>query len=282
MPHKQEARPSGVMRTPTAAIVVAPWQGSTSAGKRPPRHSSGFATLRELLAARDILVLARRTAGLSQEQLAVRLGRPRSTVARWELGEMEPSYAAVMAVIDACGFSAMIELGNADASYLGHVGDMLRLEPLERLRRLGGEHRVAQALRLARVDVDGVLFGDVAAALCGWPLMFPPTGPLELCAADQAQELTDVDVVKWPPGTRGLGDVRRDRERISFADGLGLWVASPVDLLRIENARGRGVQALAITAVLEHRRRWPDGQPPPRDYTEADAAAAIETWLTRA
>ncbi|MDQ6745192.1 MAG: helix-turn-helix domain-containing protein [Actinomycetota bacterium] len=47
-----------------------------------------------MLSARDVLVAARRTAGLTQAQLGERLGRSRSTVARWELGEMEPSYAA--------------------------------------------------------------------------------------------------------------------------------------------------------------------------------------------
>lgn len=196
---------------------------------------------------------------------------------------MEPSYAAAIAAVEACGFSAMIELANADSSYLGHVGEMLRLEPLERLRRLGGENRVEQVLRLGASDVDGVLFGDVAAALHGWPLSLPPTGPLELCAADTTPGLADLDVevVECPPGTAGLGDLRRDRERVPIGSELGLSVASPIDLLRIENARGRGVQALAVTAILEHRRRWPGGPPQPRQYTGAEAAEAIETWLTR-
>ncbi len=199
---------------------------------------------------------------------------------------MEPSYAAVMAAIEACGFSAMIDLANYDASYLGHVGDMLRVEPLERVRRLGGEDRAEQARRLAAIEVDGVLFGDVAAALCGWPLMFPSQGSIELCAV-VALDLVDVDadvdvdVVECPPGTRGLADLRRDREWVTLGDGIGLWVASPLDLLRIERARGRRVQAGALAAVVEYRRRWPDPRPEPRRYTEQEAAAAIERWLTR-
>jgi hypothetical protein len=195
---------------------------------------------------------------------------------------MEPSYAGVMAVIEACGFSAMIDLANYDASYLGHVGDMLRMEPLERVRRLGGEHRAEQARRVAAIEVDGVLFGDVAAALCGWPLMFPSQGSIELCAVvPLARDLVDVDVVACPPGTRGLADLRRDREWVTLGDGIGLWVASPLDLLRIERARGRRVQAGALAAVVEYRRRWPAPRPEQRRYTEEEAAAAIEGWLTR-
>ncbi len=44
-------------------------------------HSPAYAALRELL------VAARRTAGLSQEDVARRLGRPQSFVAKYEGGE---------------------------------------------------------------------------------------------------------------------------------------------------------------------------------------------------
>ncbi len=194
---------------------------------------------------------------------------------------MEPSYAAVMEAIEACGLSATMDIANADSSYLGHVGEMLRMQPLQRLRRLGGEKRAEQALRLAVSDVDGVLFGDIAAALQGWPLMLPLDAQLELCSAEAVQHPGGVVVVERPPGTRGLGDLRRHRERIAIAGDDDLWVAAPLDLLRIERARRRYVQAGALAAVVEHRRRWPGGPPPPRDYTEVQAAEAIEAWLAR-
>lgn len=44
-------------------------------------HSPAYAALRELL------IAARRTAGLSQEDVARRLGRPQSFVAKYEGGE---------------------------------------------------------------------------------------------------------------------------------------------------------------------------------------------------
>lgn len=233
------------------------------------------------MAARDILVLARRTAGVSQAELGARLGRPRSTIARWELGEMQPSYAAVAEAIEACGLSATLELAGADGSYLGHVGEMLRLPPIDRVRRLGGARRAEQLAGLAEAGVDAIVFGDVAGALCGWPLTLPATGPLELCSARRLDEdLGDVDVVERPPGTRGMGDLRRDRERIDLGDARRAWIASPLDLLRIERARRRHAQVGALAAVLEHRRRWPDGPPPARHYTDEQAASAIDAWLT--
>ncbi|HEY5431509.1 MAG TPA: helix-turn-helix transcriptional regulator [Solirubrobacteraceae bacterium] len=240
-----------------------------------------------MLAARDILILARRTAGLSQKQLADRLGRPQSTIARWELGEMEPSYAAVTTAVDACGLSASVNLATRDWSYLHDVREILRLKPPERLRKLGGEARVVAARRLAAHNGDGVLFGDVAAALSGWPLSLPYVGPFELCGSEAVSHAlvdvdVDVEVVERPPGTRGLSDLQRDRERVAIGDGLRLWVASPLDLLRIERARLRYVEAGALEALVEHRRRWPAGPPPPREYTDQEAAEAIEKWLSRA
>ena len=202
---------------------------------------------------------------------------------------MEPSYAAVMAAVDACGLSASVNLATRDWSYLHNVREILRLEPPERLRKLGGEGRLEAARRLAAHNCDGVLFGDAAAALSGCPLSLPYVGPFELCTSQAVSQAlvdldvdVDVDVVERPPGTRGLGDLRRDRERVAIGDGLGLWVASPLDLLRIERARLRYVEAGALEALVEHRRRWPAGPPPPREYTDGEAAAAIEKWLSRA
>nr|MBA2717004.1 hypothetical protein [Propionibacteriales bacterium] len=60
--------------------------------------------------------------------------------------------------------------------------------------------------------------------------------------------------------------------------GQGVWIASPLDLLRVEQARGRRVQTGALLAVLEHRRRFPNGPPAQRAYTEQQASEAVEAW----
>jgi hypothetical protein len=89
-----------------------------------------------------------------------------------------------------------------------------------------------------------------------------------------------VSVIQRPPGTRGHRDLRRDRELVDVGGGH-VQVASPLDLVRIERARRHDVQALGIEAVVEHRRRWPNGPPPPREYTEQQARGAVDAWLAR-
>jgi transcriptional regulator with XRE-family HTH domain len=53
--------------------------------------------------ARDVILIARRRAGLTQQQLARRLGVPQVTVARWESGTTEPKFDAVQKAVGACG-----------------------------------------------------------------------------------------------------------------------------------------------------------------------------------
>lgn len=197
---------------------------------------------------------------------------------------MQPSYAAVAEAVAACELSAVVELAAGDDSYLGQVGELLRLDALERVRRLAGPAHVEQLVRLAEAGVGGVLFGNVAAVLAGWPLSLPAGSPLELCPDPRAVTAVpgvEVLVDARPPGTRGFRDLRRARERVALADGSSVWIAAPLDLLRIEQARGRRVQAGALVAVLEHRRRFPHGPPARRAYTELQAAEAVEAWLAR-
>lgn len=247
----------------------------------PGRLCSGSATVGDMLRATDLLLLARRTAGLSQAELSARLGRPRSTIARWELGEMQPPYDAVRDVIAACGLDASVDLAEADPSYLYEVGEQLRRPPLERLRRLGGDARARAVTGLARSGTKVVVIGDAAGVLQGWPLMLPSEGPVEVCApATASVDVACVAIVVVPSGTRGYADLSRGCERL-LIDGDAIEVASPLDLLRIERARGHGLQASALEAMLEHRRRWPGGPPAARGFTDDQAREAIDAWLTR-
>jgi transcriptional regulator with XRE-family HTH domain len=58
----------------------------------------------------QIIREARLKAGLTQTELAVRLGRDRAQVARWETGGQEPSFENLRAVVEACGFSLRVEI----------------------------------------------------------------------------------------------------------------------------------------------------------------------------
>ena len=71
----------------------------------------------------DLLREARLRAGLTQKELARRIGRPQSQIARWESGHVEPSLETLQKVIRASGF----ELTYGLAFYLPFMHDRVRL-----------------------------------------------------------------------------------------------------------------------------------------------------------
>jgi transcriptional regulator with XRE-family HTH domain len=62
----------------------------------------------------QIIRQARLKAGLTQTELAARLGRDRAQVARWETGGQEPSFENLHAVVEACGFSLRVEIAERE------------------------------------------------------------------------------------------------------------------------------------------------------------------------
>ena len=60
------------------------------------------------MTAGQIIREARLKAGLTQSELATRLGRERAQVARWEIGGQEPSFANLRSAVEACGFELQI------------------------------------------------------------------------------------------------------------------------------------------------------------------------------
>jgi uncharacterized protein len=68
------------------------------------------------MTAAQIIREARLKAGLTQTELAGRLGRERAQVARWEIGGQEPSFENLQSVVEACGFSLRIEIAERQVS----------------------------------------------------------------------------------------------------------------------------------------------------------------------
>jgi uncharacterized protein len=66
------------------------------------------------MTAAQIIREARLKAGLTQTELAARLGRERAQVARWEIGGQEPSFENMQSVVEACGFSLRIEIAERE------------------------------------------------------------------------------------------------------------------------------------------------------------------------
>ena len=81
----------------------------------------------------DLLRGARLRAGLTQDELGRRIGRPQSQIARWESGRVEPSLETLRKLIRACGFELTYGLANYDDSYLPYIERLLELSPQERI-----------------------------------------------------------------------------------------------------------------------------------------------------
>jgi transcriptional regulator with XRE-family HTH domain len=81
---------------------------------------------------------ARMRAGLAQSVLAERLGTTSSVISRWERGHVEPGFATVDEVTEACGLLLSRVLAEPDPhpGELGLLQSSLALTPSGRLQRL--------------------------------------------------------------------------------------------------------------------------------------------------
>lgn len=238
----------------------------------------------------DLLVAGRRRAGLSQEQLAGRLGRPQSTIARWETGQQHPPFESVIEALHACGLELTVGLARYDDSYQTQIARQLRLEPAERVVRLTPEWAAGSfdpigTLAALAGQARFVVIGDVAGALHGSPIML---GARILHVVPAQTALSRVEQVarrlgstplpddtgqtpRWalpdggelhttalPAGTRGYRDLARDAETMQIAPDTSVRVASLLDLIRIAEAspddRARA-SVPALWATLEMRRQ---------------------------
>lgn len=85
--------------------------------------------------ASDLLRRARQAAGVTQAQLAERLGTAQSVVARWESGSRSPSFDTIIRALRACGFEPQVELAERDLGEEALLQQWLKMSPVERLRR---------------------------------------------------------------------------------------------------------------------------------------------------
>lgn len=97
----------------------------------------------------DLIIIARRRAGLTQAALAARLGLPASQISRWERGAVEPSFETLRRVVAACGLALTVGLANADDSYDEFIERALAVPPAERVARMVRWGNEVQRLRPA-------------------------------------------------------------------------------------------------------------------------------------
>ncbi|HEX2057306.1 MAG TPA: helix-turn-helix transcriptional regulator [Actinomycetota bacterium] len=78
---------------------------------------------------------ARRRAGISQAELARRLGTKQPVVARWEAGARVPSLESVSRAVEACGLVLDVAILERDEGEEAQLRASQALTPAERLRR---------------------------------------------------------------------------------------------------------------------------------------------------
>lgn len=237
----------------------------------------------------DLLIAGRRRAGLSQEQLASRLGRTQPTIARWESGYQHPPFESVVEALHACGLELTVGMARYDDSYDTLIAGQLLMEPVDRVRRLArrtaGFDPLGMLCELGK-DARFVVIGRVAGAFNGWPVMLG-TPALQVVPADASDDAVEqaarrlggepagegedhaqrwvlpsgaeLHVSKAPRGTHGYSDLARDAQSVPITPEVSVQVASLIDLIRIAEAStgpdGR-LFVPALWATLETRQRW--------------------------
>jgi transcriptional regulator with XRE-family HTH domain len=244
------------------------------------------------MTSRDIVRIARQRAGITQQQLADRSGRPRETIARWETGAREPSLATLTALVAACDLELVIHLAQKDPSLDELVADQLALTPTERLERLLPATATDGTLRALRWLADTrtpiVVIGGMAAVLQGGPQQpgdgqvdFVSSDPFATEAAmreaglipgDTDERWADVDrrapwalpgggtivLASSVPGTRDHPDLRRSARTVQLDDGTSVTVAHPRDLLRMADASPRESERARVPGLRALLSRFDD------------------------
>lgn len=72
-------------------------------------------------------------AGITQRELARRLGTKQPVIARWESGSRQPDYQTVQRVVRACGFDLVLSFEKADPQEEALLNRWLQMTPMQRL-----------------------------------------------------------------------------------------------------------------------------------------------------
>lgn len=104
----------------------------------------------------ELILEARRRAGLSQQDLAERLGTTQSVITRWETGKRSPTFETVVRAVRACGLELAVTLGAPDPDHDLFIRENRRLTPAERLHRMTQQRAGLQELVAAsKKPADG-------------------------------------------------------------------------------------------------------------------------------
>lgn len=102
-----------------------------------------------LMASSTLIREARLRAGLTQTELAERLGTTQSSIARWEGGGSQPSVETLQRIVRACGLELAFSLVVPDEQEARLLDANLELSPEQRLDQLVRTVRFIEAGREA-------------------------------------------------------------------------------------------------------------------------------------
>jgi transcriptional regulator with XRE-family HTH domain len=86
---------------------------------------------------------------MTQQQLARRARTSQSAIARWESGQVVPSFERLRELVRACGLELTFGLATYDDSYDEWITKYLELTPRERLERSEAREREYAEFRRA-------------------------------------------------------------------------------------------------------------------------------------
>ena len=103
------------------------------------RYSSWLICYSDLMEAGALIVEARKRAGITQTELATRMGTHQSVVARWETGKTQPTLETVIKAVEATGLELTVTISGSDPteprlSVFSREDEMTRL--MQELRQM--------------------------------------------------------------------------------------------------------------------------------------------------
>ncbi len=100
----------------TKKSVSVPAEQAFRAWRKDPRYVAEYDALEEEFALASAILAARARAGLTQDQLAKRMGTTQAVIARWEGGRVKPSTRTLERLAEATGMRLKIIFEAREAS----------------------------------------------------------------------------------------------------------------------------------------------------------------------
>lgn len=213
---------------------------------------------------------ARKRAGMTQHDLAAKLGMPQPSIARIESGQVSPRMDTLLAILGATGQSIALEPAGP-APDLEAIHRTLRIPTALRSREAFGSRATVnyrtspiQMLRaLRQFNVPFVLIGGLAEVVHGAPLRLDRT--IDVCAAhtnEAAERLAlamnrlehnppvgHLNAVAMTRAGDAYDALRRNAMNALAAPGLQVRVAALEDLIRDRRAGGTPDDLAAMSTL---------------------------------